>query len=118
MSDPEIPPSEEIVEAEGEETEEEEIPQDYPLPPATFEFFVLSMKAQAEMAMGHFQFGPEASRPKPDLRVARHSIDLLAMVMEKTKGNLTMDEQRMIENSVTELRFRYIQAVEASNKKP
>jgi len=87
-----------------------------PLPPATFEFFVLSMKMQAEMSMGLIHFGDEADRPKPDLRVARHSIDLLSMIAEKTKGNLSIDEQRLIENSLTELRFRFVQASESSPK--
>jgi Domain of unknown function (DUF1844) len=92
MSDPEVPN-----------------PEEMPLPPATFEFFVLSLKMQAEMSMGLIHFGDEQDRPKPDLRVARHSIDLLAMISEKTKGNLTIDEQRLIENSLTELRFRFVQ---------
>ena len=87
-----------------------------PLPPATFEFFVLSMKMQAEMSMGLIHFGDEADRPKPDFRVARHSIDLLSMIADKTKGNLSIDEQRLIENSLTELRFRFVQASESSPK--
>ena len=84
--------------------------EEMPLPPATFEFFVLSLKTQAEMAMGLLHFGDEQDAPKKDLRIARHSIDLLGMIAEKTKGNLSMDEQRLIENSLTELRFRYVQA--------
>lgn len=86
---------------------------DLHLPPATFEYFVFSLKMQAEMAMGLIHFGNESERPKPDLRVARHSIDLLAMMADKTRGNLTLDEQRLIENSLTELRFRFVQASEA-----
>lgn len=90
----------------GQVQEHEELP----LPPATFEFFVLSLKAQAEMAMGLLHFGKEEDRPKPDLRIARHAIDMLAMVQEKTKGNLSLEEQRLLENSLTELRFRFVQA--------
>jgi hypothetical protein len=90
--------------------------QDLPIPPATFDFFVLSMKMQAEVALGLIHFGEEKDRPKPDLRVARHSIDLLAMIADKTRGNLTLDEQRLIENSLTELRFRYVQTAEAQGQ--
>jgi hypothetical protein len=86
---------------------------EFALPPPTFSFFVLSMKMQAEMAMGLHHFGEEQDHPEPDLRIARHSIDLLAMIEEKTRGNLSIDEQRLIENSLTELRFRYVQATEA-----
>jgi Domain of unknown function (DUF1844) len=91
---------------------------EYPLPPATFEFFVLSMKTQAEMAMGLLHFGEQKDSPPPDLRVARHSIDLLSMIAEKTRGNLTIEEQRLIENSLTELRFRYVHAVEKQGANP
>ena len=45
------------------------------------------------------------------------SIDLLAMLQGKTRGNLTLEEQRLLENSLTELRFRYVQAVERYTKK-
>ena len=53
----------------------------------------------------------------PNLEIARHTIDLLAMLQEKTKGNLSMEENRMLENTLTELRFRYVQAVADINKK-
>jgi hypothetical protein len=89
---------------------------EYPLPPATFEFLVLSLKTQAEMHLGLLHFGEEKDRPAPEFRVARHTIDMLAMIQEKTKGNLSLDEQRLIENSLTELRFRYVQVLEESKK--
>jgi hypothetical protein len=83
-----------------------------PIPPANFSFLVLSLKTQAEIQMGLIHFGDEKDQPAPEFRVARHTIDMLAMLEEKTKGNLTMDEQRLIENSLTELRFRFVQALQ------
>jgi Domain of unknown function (DUF1844) len=83
--------------------------QEIPIPPATFEFLTLSIKTQTEMSLGLFYFGDEKDRPEPDLRVAQHSIDVLAMLAEKTRGNLAIEEQRLLENSLTELRFRYVQ---------
>lgn len=80
-----------------------------PLPPPTFEFLTLSFKTQAEIHMGLLHYGEEKDRPKPNSRLARHTIDMLAMVQQKTKGNLSMEEQRLIDNSLTELRFRYLQ---------
>lgn len=85
----------------------------YPTPPATFEFLVLSLKMQAEMRLGLIPMGEEENT-KPDLPAARHAIDLLAMILEKTKGNLSLEEQRLAENSLTELRFRYVQVSQAS----
>ena len=93
-----------------------EQPEEMPLPPATFDFFVLSLKTNAEMAMGLLHFGEEKERPAPDLRIARHTIDLLGMIHDKTKGNLTYDEQRLIENTLTELRFRFVQVSDAGSK--
>ena len=82
-----------------------------PLPPASFTFIVLSLRAQAEMQLGLMNFGQE-EEAKPDLQMARHSIDLMAILRDKTKGNLSLEEQRLLENSLTELRFRFVQASE------
>jgi hypothetical protein len=71
------------------------------------------MKMQAEMHMGLLHWGEEKDQAELNLPAARHTIDLLAVLQEKTRGNLSLEEQRLLENSLTELRFRY---VEAANK--
>ena len=78
-----------------------------PIPPASFSFIVLSLRAQTEMQLGLMQF--EEEKQPPDLRLARHTIDLMAVLLEKTKGNLSLEENRLLENSLTELRFRFVQ---------
>lgn len=83
-------------------------------PPATFESLARSLKMQAELHLGLIHFGDEKDRPEPDFAIARYTIDLLAMLQEKTKGNLSLEEQRFIENTVTELRFRYVYMMEHS----
>jgi len=88
--------------------------QDLPLPPPTFEFLVFSLKTQAELRLGLMSFG-EHPEP-PDLPAARHAIDLLGMLADKTRGNLLLDEQRLIENALTELRFRFVQISEDTAK--
>lgn len=89
----------------------------FPLPPPTFEFLVFSLKTQAEMQLGLISFGSTDEKPEePDLHAARHAIDMLAMLSEKTRGNLSVEEQRLIENSLTELRFRFIQVSEETSK--
>jgi hypothetical protein len=87
----------------------------FPLPPPSFAFLVLSLRTQTEMQLGLMHFGEEEA-PEPDLRMARHSIDLMAVLLEKTKGNLTLDEQRLLENSLTELRFRFVQVSDEAAK--
>ena len=117
MEEGETPKAEETAPEQAPETEPEpEIPQDIPIPPANFEFLVLSLRSQAEVQLGLLHFGEEKDRPRPNLPLARHTIDLLAMLQEKTKGNLTIEEQRMVENSLTELRFRFVQASEEPGK--
>lgn len=88
-----------------------------PVPPPTFEFLVLSIKMQVEMQLGLMNLGDE-EESQADLVGARHAIDMLGMLQDKTKGNLTSEEQRLIENSLTELRFRFVQASQAPPPKP
>jgi len=88
-----------------------------PLPPPTFEFLVFSLKTQAEMRLGLLSFAAESEQvEEPDLLSARHAIDMLAMLAEKTKGNLSIEEQRLIENALTELRFRFVRVTEERAK--
>ena len=79
-----------------------------PMPPASFSFIVLSLRAQAEMQLGLMNFG-QTEKPEPELAMARHTIDMLGVLLEKTKGNLALEEHRLLENSLTELRFRFVQ---------
>src|ERR1039458_8004541 len=90
---------------ESQQEAQQETPR-MPLPPASFLF--LSLRAQCEIQLGLMHYGEE-EKPGPDLELARHTIDLMGMLLEKTKGNLSMEEHRMLENSLTELRFRYVQ---------
>ena len=86
-----------------------------PLPPASFDMLVLSLAMQAQMELGGGGMHQEGQAP--NLEIARHTIDLLSMLREKTKGNLSMEENRMLENTLTELRFRYVQVVGEISKK-
>src|SRR6185369_11181811 len=84
-------------------------------PEPTFEFLVATRGMQAQMHMG--MLSPDPSKPpEANLPMARHMIDLLAMLQVKTKGNLSLEESRMLENSLTELRFRYVTATEQAGK--
>ncbi len=83
---------------------------DFTLPTPSFSFLVESILMQTQMQLGLLHLGGEdEEQPEPNLLLARHSIDLLAMLQEKTRGNLTTEEQRILENGLTELRFRFVQ---------
>jgi hypothetical protein len=86
------------------------------LPPASFDEVTFFLLSQAQGHLGLMHFGPPEEKPQPNFEAARHWIDLLAVLQEKTRGNLTMAEQRTLENSLTELRFRYVQVMEDSKK--
>lgn len=85
------------------------------LPPASFSFLVLSLRAQAEMQLGLMRFG-EDDKAEPELPLARHTIDMMGVLLEKTRGNLSIEEQRLLENSLTELRFRFVQVSDEAGK--
>ncbi len=85
---------------------------DIPLPPASFSFLVTSLATQALATMG--QVPGEDGKPIVQLKHAKHFIDTLAMLEEKTKGNLTPDEAAMLENVIHELRLIFV----AVGKKP
>ncbi len=94
--------------SESESESQEQVDFEFPLPPPSFSFLVISLRAQVEMQLGLMHFGEEEP-PEPDLRMARHTIDLMSILLEKTRNNLTVDEQRLLENALTELRFRFVQ---------
>ena len=95
-----------------------ETSRDYPIPPANFTFLVESILMQTQIQLGLLSFGEQDEKPtEPNLPLARHSIDMLAMIQEKTKGNLTVEEQRLLENGLTELRFRFVQVSDELKKR-
>jgi Domain of unknown function (DUF1844) len=89
--------------------------RDVHLPTPSFEFLVLSLRLQTETHLGATPWAQE--QLEINLPLARHSIDLLVMLQEKTRSNLSIEEQRLLDNTVTELRFRYIAAFENERKK-
>jgi hypothetical protein len=92
-----------VVDQTGLHEEDDARPE---LPRADFDFLVYSLRLQTEMSLGLL---PLNSQAKPDLEAASHNIDLLAMLQDKTRGNLTDDERRSLDYSLTELRFRFVQ---------
>ncbi len=89
-----------------------------PIPPADFSFLVESILMQTQIQLGLLNLGEtDEATPQPNLPLARHSIDMLAMLEEKTRGNLTVSEQRLLENGLTELRFRYVQVSDEMKKR-
>jgi hypothetical protein len=79
------------------------------LPPVDFHTFVLSLGSSALLHLGELEH-PDAGGPRKDLPLAKHTIDILAMLEQKTKGNLTPAEEKLIESLLYDLRLRYVEA--------
>jgi len=81
---------------------------------ATFEHVIQSIYLSAIMAMGA---GTEqGQQPRLDIVGARQSIDMLAILQEKTKGNLTEKEQRLLQNALFDLRMMFVEITNAIAK--
>jgi len=80
---------------------------------ALFAHMVTQQANLAMMLMGKVAH-PESGKAIRDLEAAQLFIDQLEMLQQKTKGNLTIEEQRALDNSITELRFRFVQAIDES----
>lgn len=80
-----------------------------PLPPVDFNTFVLSLSTSALIHMG-IAPGPDGIRAaEPDLSLARQTIDLIALLREKTRGNLTGEEERLLDQVLFDLKMRFVE---------
>ncbi|HWV39890.1 MAG TPA: DUF1844 domain-containing protein [Vulgatibacter sp.] len=95
----------------GPDPEVEPPPPGAARPPGRIDFttFVFSLGSSALMHLGDAPH-PETGEPARNLELARETIDLLAMLQEKTKGNLTPEEDRFLGALLYDLRVRFIEA--------
>lgn len=76
-------------------------------PEPDFNFFITTLALQASIALGVMP-NPATNKTEEDLTQARFLIDTLNMLKEKTKGNLSKEEDGLLENILYELRTQYI----------
>lgn len=86
-------------------------PDSAQLGPVAFEHLVQSMYMTAMMGLGAGTQPGE--KPRIDLMGARQTIDMLGVLAEKTKGNLSPDEQRLLESALFELRMMFLEITNA-----
>jgi Domain of unknown function (DUF1844) len=77
-------------------------------PEITFATFVVGLSTQALVHLGELP-DPQTSQAATDLPAAQQLIDIIAMLEEKTRGNLDRDEQSMLEAILFELRMKYVE---------
>jgi len=97
--------------AAQEETEKKQAQEERkahgPLPKGNFVAVVNMLTTQALFALGLLQVKGQEKR-EPDLEIARYNIDMLETLQEKTKGNLTKEEETVLTNTLNELRMDYV----------
>ena len=104
---------EEEVKTEGKEKEEAKTERDDTqrprLPEVNFNSLIFSLSSSALLHIGEIA-DPQTGQKTKDLPMAKHSIDIIAMLKDKTKGNLAEDEQKFLDNILADLRLRYVKA--------
>lgn len=76
------------------------------MPEASFTTLVQTLSTQALLYMG--ELATRGNEPIVNLDLARHNLDLLGILQEKTRGNLTAEEQTLVNNVLYEIRMRYV----------
>ena len=86
----------------------DQAPPSGPLPPADFTTLVNSLLVQIYFCLGRFG-DPQGKKPEVNLDLAKHHIDMLEVLEEKTKGNLSDDESKKLALALHEARMQYVQ---------
>jgi hypothetical protein len=91
------------------EAPEDEGPQrGGPLPEGNLAALISMLTTQTLFALGFLQLKGEEQEREPDLDLARYNIELLTALEDKTKGNLTVEEQQLLKSTLSELRMGYV----------
>ena len=91
----------------AEENKDAQADPTFTLPNIDFSTFVLSINSSALVQLGLLE-DPATGQKTKSLPLAKQTIDILAMLEEKTKGNLTTDEDNILKNIVYELKMLYV----------
>jgi len=95
--------------AEKKPPEKEKKKDSPPLPEINFSSFLLSLSSSVLLHLGEIE-DPQYGVKKKDLALAKQSIDIISLLKEKTKGNLTQEEEKLIEHLLYDLRMRFVKA--------
>lgn len=79
-----------------------------PLPPASFTLLVTTLATQAMAAMGLMPASEDEAAPPVNLDFAKHFIDMLSVLEDKTKGNLVDEEQNFLQDTLHQLRMAFV----------
>ena len=86
-------------------------------PSLSFTEFVISLASTAAIHLGDLADPESGERFEPNLQGARQMIEILALLELKTRGNLSAEERQVIEQVLYELRMRFVEAKQGSEKR-
>lgn len=93
--------------AEKQDEQKDEPEARGPLPEGNLAALISMLATQALFSLGLLQMKGQEEK-KPDLELAKYNIDMLEVLEEKTKGNLTEEEERVLSTTLSELRMGYV----------
>ena len=91
--------------SEREETQGES----HALPEIDFGMFVMSLASSVLVHLGEIEH-PESRERQANLPLAKQTLDILGMLRDKTRGNLTQEEAQLLDNLLYDLRMKYVDA--------
>ncbi len=80
------------------------------MPEVTFSAFVISLNTSVLYHLGEIG-DPRTGKKETDFELARHGIDTLVMLQQKSKGNLDSDEEEMLKNILYDVKLKFVQTV-------
>ena len=98
----------------SQEQAEEQVPKQggrEPLPPGDFAALISMLVTQAFFALGLIHIEGQEEK-EPDLEMARYNIDMLSTLEEKTKGNLSEEEEKVLQSTLSQVRMAYVKVSE------
>lgn len=90
--------------------------QETPETGVTFTGFILSLATTAAVHFGDIADPNTGERADPNLLAAAQMIELIAVLQEKTRGNLIEPEERLVDDLLYELRLRFVQAQQGDKR--
>ncbi|WP_432735385.1 DUF1844 domain-containing protein [Maridesulfovibrio sp. FT414] len=90
-----------------------EYAKDMPLPEVTFSTFIMSLSSSAMVHLGEIA-DPSTGKVQYSPMLAKHSIDVLALLKDKIQNGMTADEERLLCDLLCNLRMKYVQKTKRS----
>jgi len=112
----EVLAAQEKAEKAGEQEKKQKRQTRGRVPQGNFAALVSTLATQAVYSMGLMAVEGQ-EQPEPDLEIARFNIDMLATLEEKTKGNLSKDEERVLKSTLSELRMTFVKLTDKAETK-